>query len=52
MNERTYEIYESIQEQISFFSKMPVSNSEAKIGKQGIIRGLEIALEQIIKSDK
>ncbi len=52
MNEKTYEIYELIQEQVSFFSKMPVQGTEAKIGKEGIIRGLEIALEQIIKSDK
>jgi len=52
MNEQIYEIYEAIQEKVSFFSKMPVQNQEAKIGKEGIIRGLEIALEQIIKSDK
>jgi len=52
MNEQIYEIYEAIQQQVSSFSKMPVSSTEAKIGKEGIIRGLEIALEQIIKSDK
>ena len=44
MNEQIYEIYEKIQERVSFFSKMPVNGSEAKIGKEGIIKGLEIAL--------
>jgi len=52
MNEQIYEIYEAIQKQISSFAHMPVSNQEAKIGREGILRGLEIALEEIIKSDK
>ena len=52
MNEQIYEIYESIQKQVSSFSKMPVTSQEAKIGREGILRGLEIALEEIIKLDK
>jgi hypothetical protein len=51
LNDKIYEIYEAIQEQISFFKKMPVASADAKIGREGIIRGLEIALEKIIEFD-
>ncbi len=51
MNVKMFKLYEALQEEISKFSMMKYQTEEAKIGQQGIIKGLEIALEKIIEID-
>jgi len=54
MNAQVYDIYESIQEQISqvqkFKSHLP--SAENRIKHEGMIRGLELALQVILESEQ